>query len=98
MSEFNASRSMVVITARELLRKLGRHFEITISAYLESKYGTDIEMVGDDPRRFYSALEELFGEFAAKIFMYDLTRELNIPVKSTDIEDLLKGLEMYLGE
>ena len=89
---------MVVITTRDLLRKLGRHFEITINAYLKSKYGTDIELVGDDPRRFYSALEELFGEFAAKIFMHDLIRELNISVKSTNIEDLLNGLEMYLGE
>jgi len=88
---------MVSVTAREILRRLGKPFEATITAYLKSKYGKGVEIIEEDPRKFYNALKELFGEFAAKIFIYDLVAELHLSMRSTDIEDLLKALEEYLG-
>ncbi|WP_048811048.1 NitrOD5 domain-containing protein [Thermococcus gammatolerans] len=88
---------MVTATAKEILRRLGRPFEATITAYLNSKYDKGIEIIEEDPRKFYSALKELFGEFAAKIFIYNLVAELHLPVKSTEIEDLLQILEEYIG-
>ncbi|ASJ10408.1 hypothetical protein A3L12_03385 [Thermococcus sp. P6] len=97
MNKFNAKSAIVVATAEEVLKTLGPYFEITIRTYLESKYGKGIEYVGEDPRRFYEAIRDLFGEFAAKMFIYNLVRELGIPVRSRETEQLLKGLEEYLG-
>jgi len=89
--------AMISATAREILRRLGRPFEATITAYLKSKYDKGIEIIEEDPRKFYNALKELFGEFAAKIFIYNLVIELHLSVKSTDIEDMLSALEEYIG-
>lgn len=97
MFEPRVGPAMVSVTAREILRRLGKPFEATITAYLKSKYGKGVEIIEEDPRKFYNALKELFGEFAAKIFIYDLVAELHLSMRSTDIEDLLKALEEYLG-
>lgn len=97
MSDFRVGSAMVTATAREILHRLGRPFEATINAYLESKYGKGVEIIEEDPRKFYNALKELFGEFAAKIFIYNLVVELHLSANSTDIEDMLSALEEYIG-
>jgi len=89
---------MVTAAAREILQRFGRPFEPTISAYLNSKYGKGIEIIEEDPRKFYNALKELFGEFAAKIFIYNLVIALHLPLESTDIEEMLSAIEEYLGK
>ncbi|AJC72767.1 hypothetical protein X802_07765 [Thermococcus guaymasensis DSM 11113] len=88
---------MVSATAREVLQWLGAPFEATITAYLKSKYGKGIEIIEESPRKFYEALRELFGEFAAKMFIYNLVNELHLSAKSNDIEDRLRALEEYLS-
>ncbi|WP_258083175.1 DUF3227 domain-containing protein [Thermococcus thermotolerans] len=98
MSSIEITPAFVAVTTHEILQKLGKPFEATINTYLLSKYGKGIEIIEDNPRTFYTALKELFGEFAARVFIYDLIKELNIPIKSTDIEDMITALEEYLGE
>ncbi|WP_083500645.1 NitrOD5 domain-containing protein [Thermococcus celericrescens] len=98
MAKLRVGPALVSATTKEILQKLGKPFEATITAYLNSKYGRGIEIIEDNPRTFYNALKELFGEFAARVFIYDLVKELNLPIESKDIEEMIKALEEYLGE
>ncbi|ASJ06462.1 NitrOD5 domain-containing protein [Thermococcus pacificus] len=100
MSEFHSeiNRGMVVATARELLTKFGPHFLVAVEAYLKAKYGETLELAGRDPELFYDAVKDLFGEFAAVMFLQSLVRELHLSVEEESEEGLLKALKSYVGE
>ena len=99
MSEFHSeiNQRMVVSTARELLTKFGAHFLVAVEAYLKAKYEEDIGLAGKDPERFYSAIKDLFGEFAALMFLQSLVRELHLSVDEPSEEGLLEALKSYVG-
>ena len=91
------NRGMVVATAKELLSKFGSHFLVTVEAYLKAKYRKGIELAGDDPELFYNAVKNLFGEFAALMFLQTLVRELHLSVEEESEEGLLDALKSYVG-
>jgi len=88
---------MVVATANELLTKFGSHFLVALEAYLKAKYGKNIELAGEDPELFYNAVKDLFGEFAALMFLQSLVKELHLSVDEENEKGLLNALKNYVG-
>ncbi|AMQ18496.1 NitrOD5 domain-containing protein [Thermococcus peptonophilus] len=99
MSELKAeiNRALIVATAKELLTQLGPHFLPTVEAYLKSKYGTTLDIAGRDPAKFYRAIEELFGEFGAAMFFYNLLMELRLKPDKRDKETAIALLKKFAG-
>lgn len=89
---------MVIATARGLLTKFGSHFLVAVEAYLKAKYGKNIELAGEDPELFYDSVKDLFGEFAALMFLQNLVKELHLSVEEESEEAFLKALKGYVGE
>ncbi|ASJ02638.1 hypothetical protein A3L09_04870 [Thermococcus profundus] len=99
MSKLNAeiNRALVVATARELLTQLGPHFLPTVEAYLKARYNADLEIAGEDPKKFYRAIEELFGEFGAAMFFYNLLMELHLKPDKRDKETVISLIKEFAG-
>jgi hypothetical protein len=91
------NRTLIVATAKELLTQFGPHFLPTLEAYLQSKYGATLEIAGEDPAKFYRAIEELFGEFGAAMFFYTLLMELHLKPNKKDKETVISTLKKFAG-
>ncbi|WP_394356316.1 NitrOD5 domain-containing protein [Thermococcus waiotapuensis] len=46
---------------------------------------------------FYDAVKDLFGEFAAVMFLQSLVKELHLSFEEESEEGLLKALKSYVG-
>lgn len=99
MSELTieVNRALLVATARELLNQFGPHFLPTLEAYLRAKYSATLEIAGQDPAKFYKAVEELFGEFGAAMFFYNLLLELHLKPDKRDKETVISTLKKFAG-
>ncbi|MBP1911459.1 NitrOD5 domain-containing protein [Thermococcus stetteri] len=99
MSELKAelNRALVVATVKELLTQLGPHFLPTVEAYLRAKYNSTIDIAGEDPALFYRAIEELFGEFGAAMFFYNLLMELHLKPDRRNKETVIALLKKFAG-
>lgn len=99
MSEMKAelNRALIVATAKELLSQFGPHFLPTLEAYLRAKYNATLEIAGEDPAKFYRAVEELFGEFGASMFFYNLLMELHLKPDKRDKETVIALLKKFAG-
>jgi len=88
-------KDILVKTTNEVLQRLGPYFKEAVEAYLRTKYDAGVELIGDDPEEFYSALESLFGEFTANVFFSRLLSELGIsvhyPLTGTSIVESIKS-------
>jgi hypothetical protein len=96
-SKAELNRALIVATVKELLNQFGPHFLPTVEAYLKSKYGTTLEVAGEDPAKFYKALEELFGEFGASMFFYNLLMELHLKPDKKDRKTVISLLKEFAG-
>ncbi len=74
-------KDMLVKTTDDILNDLGPYFRETVEAYLRAKYNAGLELIGDDPERFYNALSVLFGEFATNVFFSKLLLKLGVKVE-----------------
>ncbi|WP_367884097.1 NitrOD5 domain-containing protein [Thermococcus sp. JCM 11816] len=54
-------------------------------------------MAGEDPAKFYRAVEELFGEFGASMFFYNLLMELHLKPDKRDKETVIALLKKFAG-
>lgn len=99
MGELKAelNRALIVAIAKELLGQFGPHFLPTLEAYLKAKYGATIEIAGEDPAKFYRAVEELFGEFGASMFFYTLLMELHLKPDKSDRDTVISLLKKFAG-
>jgi hypothetical protein len=91
------NRSLIVAAAKELLTQFGPHFLPTLEAYLQAKYRATLEIAGEDPEKFYRAIEEFFGEFGASMFFYALLMELHLKPDKKDKEAVISTLKRFAG-
>ncbi|WP_240922771.1 NitrOD5 domain-containing protein [Thermococcus sp. Bubb.Bath] len=91
------NRALIVATVRELLTQFGPHFLPTLEAYLNAKYNATLDIAGEDPSKFYRAVEELFGEFGASMFFYTLLMELHLKPDKRDKETVISTLKKFAG-
>ncbi len=91
-------REMLIKTADEVLGELGPYFREAVESYLRTKYSSGLELVGEDPEKFYSALETLLGEFAANVFFSKLLAALGVSVEyPLTGKAVIDAIKTYLG-